>query len=79
MATFLTIAVFIAFIALIFTGGYSSNFLDRARETKIWDWLTGIGSAKRLVFYTSHRERFSFSIRWSRSNPDAGFSCFSRF
>lgn len=53
MATFLAVAVFIAFIALIFTGGYNSDFLDRARKTKIWDWLTTVDHKKIGILYIS--------------------------
>lgn len=51
MATFLVVAVFIAFIALIFTGGYNSDFLDRARKTKIWDWITTVDHKKIGILY----------------------------
>ena len=53
MATFLAIAVFIMFIAVIFTGGYNSDFLQRARKTKVWDWLTTVDHKKIGILYIS--------------------------
>lgn len=51
LATLIIIFVLVLFLTAIFTGGYTKDFRERVKKTKVWDWLTTVDHKKIGILY----------------------------
>jgi cytochrome c oxidase subunit 1 len=51
LGTLIVLTVLALFLTAIFTGGYNKTFLDRVRNSTVWDWLTTVDHKKIGIMY----------------------------
>ncbi|MBH8599465.1 MULTISPECIES: cytochrome c oxidase subunit I [unclassified Thermoactinomyces] len=51
MGTLIVLIVFALFLTAILTGGYNKTFLERVKNSKVWDWLTTVDHKKIGILY----------------------------
>jgi cytochrome c oxidase subunit I len=51
MGTLIVLIVFALFLTAILTGGYNKTFLERVKDSEVWDWLTTVDHKKIGILY----------------------------
>jgi cytochrome c oxidase subunit I len=53
VGTLIILLVLVLFLAAIFTGGYNRRYLERARESWLWEWITTVDHKKIGIMYVT--------------------------